>query len=63
VAILDLFQFSTFLHVIVEIMMQKDRLELNAAFVKRIKHTEEVQQCCKVTGELYFVLVGGPGYA
>ena len=57
VAILDQSKLGNSLHMIVEIMMQQDRLELNAAFVKKVKRAEEVHQCYKVTGEVDFVLV------
>ncbi|EPJ54769.1 MAG: leucine-responsive regulatory protein [Osedax symbiont Rs2] len=57
VALLNERAFGTSLHMIVEIMMQQDRLDLNAAFTKRIQLAEEVHQCYKVTGEVDFVLV------
>ncbi len=42
---------------IVEIMMQQDRLDSNAAFIEKIQLADEVHQCYKVTGEVDFVLV------
>ena len=57
VALLNESAFGTSLHMIVEIMMQQDRLDLNDSFIKRIQAAEEVHQCYKVTGEVDFVLV------
>ena len=57
VALLNESAFGTSLHMIVEIMMQQDRLDLNDSFISRIQAAEEVHQCYKVTGEVDFVLV------
>jgi len=57
VALLDERAFGTSLHMIVEIMMQQDRLDSNAAFIEKIQLADEVHQCYKVTGEVDFVLV------
>ncbi len=57
VALLDQAKLGNSLHMIVEIMMQQDRMDLNAAFIKSIRNADEVHQCYKVTGEVDFVLV------
>ncbi|EPJ45811.1 MAG: leucine-responsive regulatory protein [Osedax symbiont Rs1] len=66
VALLDQAKLGNSLHMIVEIMMQQDRMDLNAAFIKCIRDADEVHQCYKVTGEVDFVLVvvvpGMPSY-
>jgi len=57
VALLDQTKFGSCLHMIVEIMMQQDRLDLNDAFIKTVRSCEQVHECYKVTGEVDFVLV------
>ncbi|NQY89577.1 MAG: Lrp/AsnC family transcriptional regulator [Colwellia sp.] len=57
VALLDQTKFGSCLHMIVEIMMHQDRLDLNNTFIKAIKNCEQVHECYKVTGEVDFVLV------
>ena len=57
VALLDQTKFGSCLHMIVEIMMQQDRLDLNASFIKTVRSCEQVHECYKVTGEVDFVLV------
>jgi Lrp/AsnC family leucine-responsive transcriptional regulator len=57
VALLDQTKFGSCLHMIVEIMMHQDRLDLNETFSKAIKNCEQVHECYKVTGEVDFVLV------
>jgi len=57
VALLDQSKLGTCLHMIVEIMMQQDRLDLNDAFIKTVRSCEQVHECYKVTGEVDFVLV------
>ena len=57
VALLDQAKFGSSLHMIVEIMMQQDRLDLNDAFIKTVRSCEQVHECYKVTGEVDFVLI------
>ncbi len=57
VALLDQTKFGSCLHMIVEIMMHQDRLDLNETFSKAIKNCDQVHECYKVTGEVDFVLV------
>ena len=52
VALLDQTKFGSCLHMIVEIMMQQDRLDLNASFIKTVRSCEQVHECYKVTGEV-----------
>jgi len=57
VALLDQTKFGSCLHMIVEIMMHQDRLDLNNTFIKAVRNSEQVHECYKVTGEVDFVLV------
>lgn len=57
VALLDQSKFGPCLHMIVEIMMQQDRQDLNDSFIKTVNRCEQVHECYKVTGEVDFVLV------
>jgi Lrp/AsnC family leucine-responsive transcriptional regulator len=57
VALLDQSKFGNCLHMIVEIMMHEDRLDLNNTFIKAVKSCEQIHECYKVTGEVDFVLV------
>jgi len=42
---------------IVEVEMERDRADLNQAFIKRINAAQEVTQSYQVTGEVDFVLI------
>ncbi len=57
VALLDQSKFGSCLHMIVEIMMHQDRLDLNNSFIKAVKDCDQVHECYKVTGEVDFVLL------
>jgi Lrp/AsnC family leucine-responsive transcriptional regulator len=57
VAILDQSKLGPSLHMIVEISMQIDRLDLREGFAKKVKAAAEVKECYIVTGEVDFVLV------
>ncbi len=57
VAILDQSKIAPNIHMITEIIMHCDRLDLNDAFIKKMRAATEVQECYKVTGEVDFVLV------
>ena len=52
VALLDQTKFGSCLHMIVQIMMHQDRLDLNETFSKAITNCEQVHECYKVTGEV-----------
>src|SRR5690606_34135227 len=39
------------LHVVVEVVMERDRKDLYAAFLRRVETAREVKQCYQVTGE------------
>ncbi|MDG9668629.1 Lrp/AsnC family transcriptional regulator [Hahella sp. CR1] len=57
VAILDPDAFGACLHMVVEVVMERDRLDLYQQFLKRATAAKEVKQCYQVTGEVDFVLV------
>jgi len=57
VALLDQSKFGNCLHMIVEIIMKQDRLDLNESFIKTVRGCEQVHECYKVTGNVDFVLV------
>jgi len=57
VALLDQTKFGSCLHMIVEVMMLQDRIDLNDSFIKAVRQSEEVHECYKVTGEVDFVLI------
>lgn len=42
---------------LVEVEMERDRADLNQAFLKRIDASPEVTQCYQVTGEVDFILI------
>src|SRR5699024_5426928 len=50
-------RFGPVLHVIVEVIMERDRKDLYQRFVRRARKAPEVKQCYQVTGEVDFVLV------
>ena len=45
------------LHMIVNVEMERDRLDLNTGFIKHIRTAPEVRECYQVTGEIDFVLL------
>jgi len=51
VALLNQSKFGNCLHMIVEIMMHQDRLDLNNSFIKAVKDCGQVHECYKVTGK------------
>ena len=57
VALLDQSKFGSCLHMIVEVMMHQDRLDLNEAFIKTVRRCKQVHECYKVTGQVDFVLI------
>ncbi|WP_240532328.1 Lrp/AsnC ligand binding domain-containing protein [Moritella marina] len=42
---------------IVNVEMERDRLDLNDGFIKRIRTASEVRECYQVTGDIDFVLL------
>lgn len=57
VAILNQEKLSPCLHMVVEVVMETDRLDYNDNFIKKVRSAEEVKECYKVTGEVDFVLI------
>ena len=57
VAILDQTKIGPNIHMIAEIIMHCDRLDLNDSFIKKMREAPQVHECYKVTGEIDFVLV------
>lgn len=57
IALLDQTKLATCLHMVVNVEMERDRLDLYEKFVKHIKKAPEVKQCYRVTGEIDFVLL------
>lgn len=50
-------QLGSTLHIIVEVIMERDRKDLYQRFVRRAHSASEVKQCYEVTGEVDFVLI------
>lgn len=57
VALLAPEKLGQWLHVVVEVQMERDRKDLYAAFLRRVQAAREVKQCYQVTGEADFVLI------
>ncbi|NRD72860.1 Lrp/AsnC family transcriptional regulator [Shewanella sp. VB17] len=57
VTLLDQSKLVTCLHMLVNIKMERDRLDLYNEFIKHMKAAIEVKQCYQVTGEIDFVLL------
>ncbi|GIC75534.1 Lrp/AsnC family transcriptional regulator [Moritella sp. F3] len=57
VVLLDQDKLGVCLHMIVNVEMERDRLDLNDGFIKRIRKAPEVRECYQVTGEIDFVLL------
>jgi len=57
VVLLDQDKLGTCLHMIVNVEMERDRLDLNGGFIKHIRTAPEVRECYQVTGEIDFVLL------
>ncbi len=57
VAILNPSLTSNGITMIVEVEMERDRADLNQAFIKRVNAAQEVTQSYQVTGEVDFVLI------
>ncbi|WP_392339669.1 Lrp/AsnC family transcriptional regulator [Moritella marina] len=57
VVLLDQNKLGACLHMIVNVEMERDRLDLNDGFIKRIRTASEVRECYQVTGDIDFVLL------
>lgn len=57
VAILNPNKLGNPLHIVVEVCMERDRKDINHAFMMQIKEVEEVKECYQVTGEVDFILI------
>ena len=57
VAILNPLLTGNGITMIVEVEMERDRADLNQAFIKRVNAAQEVTQSYQVTGEVDFVLI------
>ncbi|MDB1122689.1 Lrp/AsnC family transcriptional regulator [Vibrio algarum] len=57
VAILNPEKLGNPLHIVVEVCMERDRKQINQAFIKQIQNVPEVKECYQVTGEVDFVLI------
>lgn len=57
VALLNPDIFGRCLHIVIEVIMERDRRELYAPFLARATATKEVKQCYQVAGEVDFVLI------
>lgn len=57
IALLDQDKLGRCLHMVVNVEMERDRLDLYEHFIKHIRNAPEVKQCYQVTGEIDFVLL------
>ncbi|CAM5330304.1 Lrp/AsnC family transcriptional regulator [Thauera mechernichensis] len=57
VAILAPEKLGQWLHVVVEVQMERDRKDLYERFLARVRAARAVKQCYQVTGESDFVLI------
>ncbi|THF66622.1 Lrp/AsnC family transcriptional regulator [Pseudothauera nasutitermitis] len=57
VALLAPERLGQWLHVVVEVTMERDRKDLYQQFLLRVQAATEVKQCYQVTGETDFVLI------
>ncbi|WP_017222649.1 Lrp/AsnC family transcriptional regulator [Moritella dasanensis] len=57
VVLLNQDKLGACLHMIVNVEMERDRLDLNDNFIKHIRTAPEVRECYQVTGEVDFVLL------
>ncbi|WP_428197365.1 Lrp/AsnC family transcriptional regulator [Aliivibrio kagoshimensis] len=57
VALVDQEKLGACLHIIMNIEMERDRLDLNRAFIQKMKAASEVKQCYQVTGDTDFILL------
>ncbi|GLQ75738.1 Lrp/AsnC family transcriptional regulator [Vibrio penaeicida] len=57
VALINHQKLGPMIHMVVEVIMERDRLELNRAFIDKVNKSMAVKECYKVTGEVDFVLI------
>ncbi|WKE66393.1 Lrp/AsnC family transcriptional regulator [Gallaecimonas kandeliae] len=57
VALLVPEKFGPYLHMVVEVEMERDNKAMNQRFLQRALASPEVKQCYQVTGEVDFVLI------
>ncbi|GLO62273.1 AsnC family transcriptional regulator [Vibrio sp. MACH09] len=57
VAIVNPEKLGSCLHMVIEVYMERDRKDLNNAFMKHIQGIPQVKECYQVTGEVDFVLI------
>ncbi|EKE68481.1 Lrp/AsnC family transcriptional regulator [Gallaecimonas xiamenensis] len=57
VALLVPEKLGPYLHMVVEVEMERDHKAKNQRFVQRVQASAEVKQCYQVTGEVDFVLI------
>jgi len=57
VALVDPGKLGRCLHILVEVIMERDRRDLYKAFMDSVQDVPEVKQCYQVTGEVDFVLI------
>ena len=57
VVLLNQDKLGACLHMIVNVEMERDRLDFNDGFIKHIRRAPEVRECYQVTGEVDFVLL------
>ncbi len=57
VALINQEKLGPCLHIIMNIEMERDRLDLNKAFINKMKIAPEVKQCYQVTGDTDFILL------
>lgn len=57
VALINQEKLGPCLHIIMNIEMERDRIDLNKAFINKMKIAPEVKQCYQVTGDTDFILL------
>lgn len=57
VAIISPEKLGPCLHMVIEVYMERDRRDLNDAFMKHVKNVTQVKECYQVTGEVDFILI------
>lgn len=57
VAIITPEKLGPCLHMVIEVYMERDRKDLNNAFMKHVQSVQQVKECYQVTGEVDFVLI------
>jgi len=57
IVLLNQDKLTSCLHMVVNVEMERDRLDLYESFIKHIRKAPEVKQCYQVTGEIDFVLL------